>query len=178
MRRFFVLGVFCFVLIALVFGQTVVNGKAYFTAQDLAKYAKGSPNGHYVAIDSVVYDMTNVPAWGSGGHQGGTAGEDISAKIVNAPHGKNPVPNLPIKGYLVGTFTLAELSRYDGTKNMPKYVAASGVVYDVSSVPAWRTGRHQGGRVGTDISSLIAKAPHGVNVLGNRDVVGFLVTAK
>lgn len=42
----------------------------------------------YVAVDNVVFDAGNAAAWNSGMHDGGTAVEDISEKIVKAPMSK------------------------------------------------------------------------------------------
>jgi predicted heme/steroid binding protein len=178
MRRF---GVVLFILISVMsvaFAQTVVHGKVYFVSSDLAAYSPGSALGHYVAIDGVVYDMTAVPAWSSGMHQGGEAGEDITTTIASAPHGKNVVVNLPAKGYLVRTFTSTELAQYNGTKNNTRYLAVSSVVYDLTNVPAWRNGSHQGGKAGTDITQRISGAPHGLDVLTKLPVVGFLIKQR
>ena len=164
--------------VAMVYAQTVVHGKVYFTSSELAAYSPGSALGHYVAIDGVVYDMSAVSAWSNGTHQGGEAGEDITTAIASAPHGKKVVANVPVKGYLVRTFTPIELAQYNGTKNMPRYLAVSGVVYDMTNVPAWRSGGHQGGKAGTDITQRISGAPHGLNVLTKLPVVGFLITQR
>lgn len=173
----FMMVVLMFVL-TMAFAQTVVHGKVYFTSSDLAAYSPGSSLGHYVAVDGVVYDMAAVSAWSSGMHQGGEAGEDITTTIASAPHGKKVVADLPVKGYLVRTFTSAELTQYNGNKNMPRYLSVSGVVYDMTNVPAWRSGSHQGGKVGTDITQRLSGAPHGLNVLTKLPVVGLLITQR
>ena len=71
--------------------------------------------------------------------------------------------------------TIEELAMYDGTEGNPAYIAVDGVVYDVTGVSAWSSGSHNGGMVGTDVSSLIGSAPHGDRVLDDLDVVGNIV---
>ena len=46
------------------------------------------------------------------------------------------------------TFTLDELSKYDGTNGQPAYIAVDGVVYDVTS--NFPNGEHHGCKAGTD----------------------------
>jgi predicted heme/steroid binding protein len=71
------------------------------TIGELAKYNGKDGAPAYVAVDSVVYDVTGVRAWKKGAHKGGTAGTDISAKIAKAPHGKRVLKKRKIVGRLV-----------------------------------------------------------------------------
>lgn len=73
------------------------------------------------------------------------------------------------------TFTLEELSQFDGENGHPAYVAVDGVVYDLSNIPAWAGGKHHGLTAGKDHSEAILKAPHGKSVLAKLPVVGKLV---
>lgn len=173
MKSFFTAAMF--LAAAFLSAQTTVDGKTYFTEQDMAKFSRGSSSGHYIAVDGIVYDVTGVPAWAEGSHKGGSAGEDISGKITTAPHGKKVLSRLPVKGALVRGFTAGELNSFDGTGGKARYVAVDGVVYDVSDTPAWMSGSHKGGRAGSDITQLIAKAPHGKSVLSKRKVVGLII---
>lgn len=72
------------------------------------------------------------------------------------------------------TFTLEELAQYDGQNGNPAYVAVDGVVYDVTDVPAWSGGKHNGNMAGTDASDAITQAPHGKSTLENLPVVGII----
>ncbi|MBC7959232.1 MAG: hypothetical protein H7X94_05125, partial [Vallitaleaceae bacterium] len=45
-------------------------------------------------------------------------------------------------------FTLEELSKYNGKDGMEAYVAISGTVYDVSAIPEWNNGDHNGYEAG------------------------------
>ena len=72
-------------------------------------------------------------------------------------------------------FTLEELARYNGKYGQPAYIAVDGIVYDVSDVPAWSGGKHQGFEPGQDVTDQIADiSPHGKRVLDNLPKVGTL----
>lgn len=71
-------------------------------------------------------------------------------------------------------FTVTELSTYDGKNGNPAYIAVNGIVYDVSNMPEWSTGSHQGALVGRDLTAAISKAPHGSSILDNVPIVGKL----
>lgn len=73
------------------------------------------------------------------------------------------------------TFTLEELAKFDGKNGNPAYIAVSGVVYDVSDVPQWKDGEHNGQKAGNDLTKEIETiSPHGVDVLKELPVVGKL----
>ena len=72
------------------------------------------------------------------------------------------------------TFTLDELATFDGQDGRPAYIAIDGVVYDVSSVPQWPGGTHNGYTAGQDLTDAMASAPHGFSKLTGLPVVGKL----
>jgi predicted heme/steroid binding protein len=75
-----------------------------FTIEQLAKFNGKNGNPAYVAVDSVVYDVTKVKAWKNGEHKRGLkAGNDLSQQILKSPHGKKVLKNLPVVGRLVPT---------------------------------------------------------------------------
>ncbi len=77
------------------------------TLEELAKYDGKNGNKAYVAVDNVIYDVTNVnnnkKAWKDGKHAYGKvlAGTDVSEHIDNAPHGREKLKTLPVVGKLV-----------------------------------------------------------------------------
>jgi len=73
------------------------------------------------------------------------------------------------------TFTVEELSQYNGLNGAKAYVAVNGLVYDVSNIPQWNNGAHNGLQAGKDQSSAINSAPHGNSVLKDLKIVGTLV---
>ncbi len=74
------------------------------------------------------------------------------------------------------TFTLEELSEYDGKDEKPAYIAIEGVVYDVTDVGQWKDGNHNGFDAGKDLTEEIKTlSPHGVSKLKKLKVMGTLV---
>ncbi len=72
--------------------------------------------------------------------------------------------------------TVAELSKYDGTNGNPAYIAVDGVIYDVTNVPEWKNGAHNGFTAGKDLTDAIkTMSPHGTSKLSGVPVVGKLV---
>ena len=58
------------------------------TLEQLAKYNGKDGQPAYIAVDGVIYDVSNHPAWKNGGHNGYGAGNDLTEMIINeAPHG-------------------------------------------------------------------------------------------
>lgn len=72
-----------------------------FTLQELKQYNGQNGNPAYVAIDGIVYDMTNSKLWKKGAHNGYEAGNDLSDFIKNSPHGKSTLGRVPEVGRLV-----------------------------------------------------------------------------
>lgn len=71
-----------------------------FTLDELKNYDGKEGRKAYIAVDGVVYDVTNVAAWQGGTHHGNKAGNDVSDRIVKAPHGKSTLEKLEIVGKL------------------------------------------------------------------------------
>ena len=70
------------------------------------------------------------------------------------------------------TFTLEELSTYNGEDGNKAYVAYKGFVYDVTNHPAWTEGNHNGQVAGTDLTEAIGRAPHGDSIFEGLEIVG------
>lgn len=70
------------------------------------------------------------------------------------------------------TFTLEELSQYNGENGNKAYVAYKGYVYDITNVPQWKGGKHNGQTAGTDLTDQISKSPHGDSVFKRFEIVG------
>lgn len=71
-----------------------------FTLDELAQYNGKNGKPAYVAVDGIVYDVTNIKEWKNGEHNGNTAGKDLTNAINSSPHGKSVLKDLPIVGKL------------------------------------------------------------------------------
>ena len=73
------------------------------TLEELKQYDGQNGNPAYIAVDGVIYDVTNVPQWSGGKHNGYTAGQDLTDAIKNvSPHGVSKLKDVPVVGELVG----------------------------------------------------------------------------
>lgn len=71
------------------------------TLEELAKYDGKNGNLAYIAIDGVIYDVTDVPQWSNGDHNGFSAGRDLTNEINNiSPHGVSKLKAVPVVGKL------------------------------------------------------------------------------
>ncbi len=74
------------------------------------------------------------------------------------------------------TFTLEELSFYDGSSGRPAYVAVNDIVYDVTSLIKWAGGTHFGVYAGKDLTVPFTECHPGTqDVLKNLPKIGTLV---
>lgn len=72
-----------------------------FTLEELSEYDGKDGNPAYVAVDGVVYDVSDIAVWEGGEHFSGVvAGVDNTEKISQSPHGESVLENLPIVGTL------------------------------------------------------------------------------
>ena len=72
--------------------------------------------------------------------------------------------------------TVDELAQYNGKDGQPAYIAIDGVIYDVSDVPQWKNGEHNGFTAGNDLTEEIKTiSPHGLSKLTGLPVVGKLI---
>lgn len=76
-----------------------------FTLEELAMYdGQDGQDGQdaYIAVDGIVYDVTNSSLWTDGNHQGRVqAGQDLTTEIDTiSPHGRRVLDNIPIIGTL------------------------------------------------------------------------------
>ena len=68
-------------------------------AAQLVQYDGQNGNPAYIAIGGKVYDVTNVPEWSGGKHNGYSAGKDLSAAF---PHPASRLDGIPVVGTYVG----------------------------------------------------------------------------
>lgn len=76
-------------------------GGAVFTLEELAEFDGQDGRPAYIAVDGVVYDVSNVPVWGSGTHYGFEAGIDATEALQSAaPHGVSQLSQAEVIGTL------------------------------------------------------------------------------
>ncbi len=77
------------------------NPERVFTIDELSEYNGKDGSPAYVAVDGVVYDVTDVDAWPGGSHNGHEAGQDLTEEIKEmSPHGTSVLDNIPVVGVL------------------------------------------------------------------------------
>jgi predicted heme/steroid binding protein len=73
------------------------------TLEELALFDGRNGNKAYVAVNGIIYDVTNSSLWSNGGHNGFRAGQDLSVAIMSSPHGLSTLERLPVVGTLVSS---------------------------------------------------------------------------
>jgi len=70
--------------------------------EELKQYDGQNGNPAYIAVDGIIYDVTNLPQWKDGKHIGYTAGQDLTDIIKNkSPHGLSKLKGVSVVGELV-----------------------------------------------------------------------------
>lgn len=73
-----------------------------FTLEELAKFNGKDGNPAYIAVNGIVYDVTNNAAWAAATHFGLTAGKDLTKEFASCHAEQQQIlSNLKIIGRLV-----------------------------------------------------------------------------
>lgn len=72
-----------------------------YTLEELAKFDGKEGRLAYVAVDGIVYDVTDSKSWEDGAHAGFEAGKDLTEEIKKSPHGIEAMDNVIEVGKLV-----------------------------------------------------------------------------
>lgn len=72
-----------------------------FTLQELAKYNGKDGNPAYLAVNGVVYDVTNIASWAAASHFGLTAGKDLTSEFSSCHAGQPILNKLKVAGKLI-----------------------------------------------------------------------------
>ena len=72
-----------------------------FTLEELSQYNGRNGNPAYVAVNGVVYDVSNVPAWAFPTHFGLSAGNDLTTEFELCHGSAIVLERLPVVGILL-----------------------------------------------------------------------------
>jgi predicted heme/steroid binding protein len=71
------------------------------TLEELKAFDGKEGRRAYVAVDGIIFDVTDSPLWASGTHNGNQAGQDLTQALAGAPHGPEKLENVVEIGVLV-----------------------------------------------------------------------------
>jgi predicted heme/steroid binding protein len=77
------------------------NSDRTFTLQELEQYNGQNGNPAYVAVNGVLYDVTNSGSWPSATHFGLIAGRDLTPQYTTCHAGSLNLGRLPVVGKLL-----------------------------------------------------------------------------
>lgn len=78
------------------------QGLRRFTPRELRKYDGKEGRPAYTAFDRKVYDVSGSSMWLEGRHsERHSAGEDLTERMINAPHDEDVLSRFPVVGELV-----------------------------------------------------------------------------
>ena len=81
---------------------SAANGTLALTLEQLKQYDGKNGNPAYIAVDGVLYDVTNDSNWKNGSHKGYSAGRDLTDAISGkSPHGTSVLDSVPVVGKLI-----------------------------------------------------------------------------
>ncbi len=134
-----------------------------FTEEELAKFDGEERPEAYVAVENIVYDVSDV--FSGGEHRGYQAGSDLSEEFdQESPHEEEMLADYKVIGLLVDkTLSPAELAEYDGEGDNDAYAAVDGLIYDMSEL--WPEGEHYDYFAGENLTTEITNSPHGAEVM-------------
>jgi predicted heme/steroid binding protein len=72
-----------------------------FTIEELSVYTGRDGNPAYVAVNGIVYDVTNNAAWAAASHFGLTAGKDLSGAFASCHANASILEKLIVVGKLI-----------------------------------------------------------------------------
>ena len=72
-----------------------------FTIQELSRFNGKNGNPAYVAVNNIVYDVTNNAAWAAASHFGLVAGKDLTSEFASCHAGQNILSKLKVIGKLM-----------------------------------------------------------------------------
>lgn len=166
------------------------------TPEELAGFSGKDGKPAYVAIDRMIYDVTNIELFKQSPHNELKLGKDLTNEFNECHEGNVGILNkIPVVGMLaepeevelieevepyysekrLKVISTKELATYNGEGDKPAYVAIDGLVYNVTNLPFLKVDPHDELKLGTDISDEY-RACHNGNkgLLEDIPVIGVL----
>lgn len=108
-----------------------------FTQEELATFHGRDGQPAYVAVEGIVYDVTDSPRWRGGRHNGYEAGADLTEAIIGrSPHGKSIMSQMPVVGTLQG-YTPSQEEPAGSSRLYSLLGMASVLLFIVVTSPYW-----------------------------------------
>jgi len=82
-------------------GDNYCRTQREFTLEELSQYTGSHGNPAYVAIEGIVYDISNYRAWSEGTHFGVIAGQDVTSQFKSCHGIIDILTNAPKVGILI-----------------------------------------------------------------------------
>ena len=77
-------------------------GYIYMTLEELSEFDGKDGKEAYIAVDGMIYDVTDSNFWSDGSHNNFQAGQDLTEEIKNlSPHGVSNLDRVPLIGVIV-----------------------------------------------------------------------------
>lgn len=82
-------------------GTASADAGLMLTLEQLSSFDGTMGKPAYIAVDGLIYDVTNSALWKSGTHNGFTAGKDLTVEIKEkSPHGLRTLEKVPVVGQI------------------------------------------------------------------------------
>lgn len=132
-------------------GKHIEEVRKDLTLTELRNYDGKNGNPAYIAVDGIIYDVSNVEVFKNDSNNKLRSGSDLTS-VFNECYNedKSILVGLPIVGkiiynninysrrYNVNEFNVNELRNYNGQNGRPPYIAILGTVYDLTDVEKWK----------------------------------------
>ena len=132
-------------------GKHIERNLKELTLKELSKYNGENGKPAYIAVNGIIYDVTNEAIFKKSPHNSVKLGTDITKYFKGCHNADEGVlAKFPIVGTVIYNkeplvddkdykeFNIDELSNYNGKNGKPPYIAIFGTVYDLTDVDKWQ----------------------------------------
>lgn len=116
-----------------VANQTSADEIKSFTLDSLQSYNGSNGKAAYIAVDGIVYDVTQLGSWENGMHNGYQAGQDLTEAFASSPHAKSILDSAIVVGKIVSVMPAVVTESTTGAASVSTSGAISGTTAVVNS---------------------------------------------